>query len=60
MTMIHPDTIVICDDDSLADLIEAWVNLARTMPSEGRTRRCAALCDEVAARRKTNEDQPRR
>ena len=51
MTMIRPDAIVIGDEDTLADLLEAWGNLARTAPSESRTRRCDALIDEVAVRR---------
>ena len=51
MTMMRPDAIVIHDDDTLADLVEAWTNLARTAPSESRTRRCDAIVDEVAVRR---------
>ena len=51
MTMIHPDTIVIRDDDTLADLVEAWGHIARTVSGEGRTRRSDALLDEVAQRR---------
>lgn len=50
MTMIHPDTIVIHDEDTLAELVEAWGHIARTAPGEGRTRRCDAIVDEVAKR----------
>ena len=60
MTMVHPDTIVIHDDDTLADLVEAWVNIARTAPGKGRTGRSDCIIDEVLERRKTNEDQSRR
>ena len=51
MTMIRPDTIVIHDDDTLADLIEAWMHISRTAAGEGRTGRSDALCDEILARR---------
>ena len=51
MTMIRPEAIVIHEDDTLAELVEAWANIARTVPSEARTRRCDALCDEISARR---------
>ena len=51
MTMIRPDAIVIGDEDTLAELLEAWGNMARTAPSDSRTRRCDALLDEVAVRR---------
>lgn len=50
MTMIRPDPTAIHEDDTLTELIEAWLNVAHTAPCEGRTRRCDALLDEVLAR----------
>ena len=50
MTMMRPDAIVIRDDDSLDELVEAWTNIARTEASEARTRRCDALLGEVLGR----------
>lgn len=58
MTMIHPDMIVIHDDDTLADLIEAWLHIARTVAGEGRTGRSDTLLDECILRRERQHSEP--
>ena len=53
MTMIRPEPIVIGDEDTLAELVEAWGHIARTIPGEGRTRRSDAILDECLLRRES-------